>query len=1575
MSKRRPGTFYDEPKNYNEVYSASKLYFDTFLNSIISENLKTLILVYNRRYGRNLTMTLSNYKENEAYKILNQDNYSIIILNKRYQIINSNINESEDDSINSTTDNDNVDKELYKFVEIIYNFIKCIINYIDDGNKNINKVMRYIIIYQKYGELISLLPNKSINEMIKLNVLPYINYFRPLSYFNFVREINNRYLFNEKTEKISESVNKIDANVLYDLLDKIVYKEDVTYNNEISVEPINIPGREETLVRTEKISMSSSDIIKYAISFIGAERCFAYLLEAIKSDDFIINNIMKIEIEKLKALMGVYIKMPKILNIAMNNIHLAYIIDLLPKERLKYFYFIFKSYDKLGDQAPSVYIFLQLLNIDANMDYDLDTALESAYPDEFNYINIFNKAFKTIDPPNSNAINYVNDIKNTDETINFDRVNNYLEKSDKFNKIDYEICKSIIGNNLRHHEPVLKLLDFIKYNRGCTRIFYEVHAINDLKLVKNAFDEEDLNQLFIIPVLGSYCFHFKIGDGTDEGTAIRKYENMIPIRYCNLIQIENEIHELREKLGTLFEIVVNLYIDDTVNSNRTERFKYQHLNYLADAVPKDNTTKMISTQANGIRKIVIPIVKLSRHFLTEVSYDYKDIFEEYKALNKDKILDHSFIANYDNIKRIEIRIKKSDKYISTGGYYLPLKIKDNETNLYLEEVINKMQLISIKSKFNAPLCCFVWAIINTPNINKLLTDTDIERIKIDYGKSYIATKEIKNLVNEYNLTIEIKRFGYINGEEKIEPKIITIKPEIESNRKLRIGFIKYGSFTHYFPIFTTEITKFCCKNLDLSVEEYYDIDATGEAKIENYKIIEGIPRRNKNENNKSYAESDMLLDSLIEQNKLEWISNFDNELFNYNKGELNPNLKLIEKYGDIMSEEIIYPVRDNSEFSYICAADTETYTEENKLVPFCICCNIKRDNKYYKKSFYGDNCQNEFLQYLCDNNIKRVYFHNLKFDGWLFKNFMIRDMIYHSSKLYSLTIYYQRNNKKNMIELYDSLALIPSALKNFPKMFNLDKMEKELYPYNLINKERIERGYLDQEEVKAYFKEDYEEFMNQYIKNIKNNNDNKIDIKKLTIYYCQNDVDLLLNGLIRFEKMGMQLFDNISPLRFLTISSYSYNIMIKNCFNKLSKYKGDIKNYIRRSIRGGRCMVRNNEKIKAEGEIVDFDACSLYPSAMHRLLLPTGDCYCSSDSVEVKRLFEENIMKENQLEADNNKYISYMILHVKIINIKKTRNFPLLSYQTKGINLYTNEMIGKEVYLTSIELEDFLNYQDGKVEYIDAIYWKGNKDNRMSQYIANCYDLRREYKKQGNPLQEVLKLFMNSSYGKTIQKDIKEEYKFVSPEKAESYLKNNYGRIKEIIELNPSTSWIKIEGSSKPLAVPCHIGALILGMSKRIMNEVICLAEDNDIPIYYQDTDSIHMNKKDVEMLERLFNNKYQRKLIGSEMGQFHIDFPLVKGKEPISKKSIFLGKKAYIDCLFNEDGDKQYFIRMKGVPEDVIINTCNDMNISVEELYERMYEGSEVDFNLLNSDKPKFDFTKDFQIMVREKFSRKIKF
>ena len=65
-----------------------------------------------------------------------------------------------------------------------------------------------------------------------------------------------------------------------------------------------------------------------------------------------------------------------------------------------------------------------------------------------------------------------------------------------------------------------------------------------------------------------------------------------------------------------------------------------------------------------------------------------------------------------------------------------------------------------------------------------------------------------------------------------------------------------------------------------------------------------------------------------------------------------------------------------------------------------------------------------------------------------------------------------------------------------------------------------------------------------------------------------------------------------------------------------------------------------------------------------------------------------------------------------------------------------------------------------------------------------------------------------------------------------------------------------------------HIACEVLSMSKVIMNEVMCLAEDIDTPnepckIYYTDTDSMHINSSGVNALTTAFYNKYGRELEG----------------------------------------------------------------------------------------------------------------
>ena len=91
-----------------------------------------------------------------------------------------------------------------------------------------------------------------------------------------------------------------------------------------------------------------------------------------------------------------------------------------------------------------------------------------------------------------------------------------------------------------------------------------------------------------------------------------------------------------------------------------------------------------------------------------------------------------------------------------------------------------------------------------------------------------------------------------------------------------------------------------------------------------------------------------------------------------------------------------------------------------------------------------------------------------------------------------------------------------------------------------------------------------------------------------------------------------------------------------------------------------------------------------------------------------------------------------------------------------------------------------------------------------------------------------------------------------------------------------------------------HCGVEILSMSKRIMNKMFSCADDCKVKIYYQDTDSIHMNYDDVPILCEYYKQKYNQELVGNGLGNFHIDFDLPGAVRDIySKESYFLGNKS----------------------------------------------------------------------------------
>ena len=69
---------------------------------------------------------------------------------------------------------------------------------------------------------------------------------------------------------------------------------------------------------------------------------------------------------------------------------------------------------------------------------------------------------------------------------------------------------------------------------------------------------------------------------------------------------------------------------------------------------------------------------------------------------------------------------------------------------------------------------------------------------------------------------------------------------------------------------------------------------------------------------------------------------------------------------------------------------------------------------------------------------------------------------------------------------------------------------------------------------------------------------------------------------------------------FITIQYMASSFMLKSgCYDNVYQVPGAIQQFISRCVVGGRVMTNSNKQYHVKTKIADFDACSLYPSAMH----------------------------------------------------------------------------------------------------------------------------------------------------------------------------------------------------------------------------------------------------------------------------------------------------------------------------------------------------------------------------------------
>ena len=99
--------------------------------------------------------------------------------------------------------------------------------------------------------------------------------------------------------------------------------------------------------------------------------------------------------------------------------------------------------------------------------------------------------------------------------------------------------------------------------------------------------------------------------------------------------------------------------------------------------------------------------------------------------------------------------------------------------------------------------------------------------------------------------------------------------------------------------------------------------------------------------------------------------------------------------------------------------------------------------------------------------------------------------------------------------------------------------------------------------------------------------------------YCKMDCKVLMDG---YEVLRQWVLEHteLDVDNYTTIQSMASPFMLKSgCYGDVYQISGVIQQCMSKCVVGGRVMTNSDKQYHVKKKITDFDACSLYPSAMH----------------------------------------------------------------------------------------------------------------------------------------------------------------------------------------------------------------------------------------------------------------------------------------------------------------------------------------------------------------------------------------
>lgn len=396
--------------------------------------------------------------------------------------------------------------------------------------------------------------------------------------------------------------------------------------------------------------------------------------------------------------------------------------------------------------------------------------------------------------------------------------------------------------------------------------------------------------------------------------------------------------------------------------------------------------------------------------------------------------------------------------------------------------------------------------------------------------------------------------------------------------------------------------------------------------------------------------------------------------------------------------------------------------------------------------------------------------------------------------------------------------------------------------------------------------------------------------------YCRHDIYGFSVGMYRIREEFYNEF-GLDILESLTAGSFA----MKYAKTKIPDFKElfPTVNFDRNFVMGGRTYVNPTHQGKIVEGVTKIDANSFYPSIMVKSKLPYGRMKKKvMNSDKLRDFLKQNLDK-------------YVFAHLKKGVVKYNDQFSPIVIRDE--QLHTRDYPTVAGATDNVYLDDNV-LRDPKFIHKNCIFLCYIFESKVGllDYMAEVFDLKNRYKKEGKKgLELAVKIILNSTYGKFIQRDWVEEYDFFD------------GLIEPTGQINKLRAWY--------LYSP--VGAAITANCRYILTRYMNMLGDRFI---YCDTDSLIFLGEPPPGIP-----------LGLELGEWKVEGcpEGIEGKDKTGK-AIFFQRKTYAMEI-----DGVTHVTFCGISESAVKKRYPE-GVTVEQLQKDMKEG--IVFDVLQSRKTK---------------------